>query len=219
VTVDAKGRVTGGTNPTTLSGYGITDALNLSGGTLTGALVLAADPTLPLHPATKQYVDNFVTGLDVKVSVRAISTSNITLSGTQTIDGVALIAGDRVLVAGQTTQTANGIYVVAAGAWSRATDADNTGSTSEVSSGMYTFVEAGTANASTGWVLNTPNPITLGSSNLTFTQFTGLGEITAGAGLTKTGATISVSGGVSGSFTSANAKTITVTNGIITAIV
>ena len=221
-TVDAKGRVTAtGTavtvtpawtsvtgKPTTLSGYGITDALALTGGTLTGALTLAADPTAALQAATKQYVDNAITGLDFKQSVRATTTANITLSGTQTIDGVALIAGDRVLVKDQTTANQNGIYVVAAGSWSRASDADNSPA-GEVTAGMYAFIEEGTTYASSGWVLATANPITLGSTNLSFQQFNGLGQLTAGTGLTKTGSTLSItaSGVSAGTYSSMTVDT------------
>jgi len=194
--------------PTTLSGYGITDALALTGGTLTGALTLAADPTAALQAATKQYVDNAITGLDFKQSVRATTTANITLSGTQTIDGVALIAGDRVLVKDQTTANQNGIYVVAAGSWSRASDADNSPA-GEVTAGMYAFIEEGTTYASSGWVLATANPITLGSTNLSFQQFNGLGQLTAGTGLTKTGSTLSItaSGVSAGTYSSMTVDT------------
>jgi phage-related tail fiber protein len=221
-TVDAKGRITAtGTavtvtpawtsvtgKPTTLSGYGITDALALAGGTLTGALILAADPTAALQAATKQYVDNVITGLDFKQSVRATTTANITLSGTQTIDGVVLIAGDRVLVKDQTTSNQNGIYVVAAGSWSRASDADNSPA-GEVSAGMYAFIEEGTTYASSGWVLATANQITLGSTNLSFQQFNGLGQLTAGTGLTKTGSTLSIttSGVTAGTYSSMTVDT------------
>jgi hypothetical protein len=165
-------------------------ALARSGGTMTGAITLAADPTNALHAATKQYVDATATGLDVKASVRAATVgSNITLSGTQTIDGVALVAGNRVLVKDQSTTSQNGIYVVAAGAWSRATDADVD---AEVHAGMFTFVTEGTVNADSGWVLTTNDPITVGTTGLSFSQFSGAGQITAGAGLTKNGNTIDV---------------------------
>jgi phage-related tail fiber protein len=150
-----------------------------------------ATPTLDTDAATKAYVDAARSGLDVKDSVRAATTANITLSGTQTIDGVSLIAGDRVLVKDQTTASGNGIYVVAAGAWSRATDAD---SSAEVTSGMFTFVEEGTVNGDSGYVLTTNGAITLGTTSLAFAQFSGTGQITAGAGLTKTGNTIDVVG-------------------------
>jgi phage-related tail fiber protein len=189
--------------PTTLSGYGITNALALTGGTLTGALTLAADPTNALHAATKQYVDNAITGLDFKASVRAATTANITLSGPQTIDGVALIAGDRVLVKDQTTPSQNGLYLVAAGAWTRTADADNSPA-GEVSSGLYTFIEEGTTYADSGWVLASNNPITIGTTALAFQQFNGLGQLTAGTGLTKSGNTLSItsSGVTAGTYSS-----------------
>ena len=153
--------------------------------------VTVGTPTVGGHAATKDYVDNAITGLDMKASVRVATTANITLSGTQTIDGVAVTDGDRVLVKDQNTASENGIYLVAAGSWTRTSDADNTPS-GEVTSGMYTFVEEGTTNADSGWVLSTNNPITLGSTNLSFVQFNGLGQITAGSGLTKTGNTMNV---------------------------
>lgn len=159
--------------PTTISGYGITDAY------------------------TKTEVDGLVTGLDFKQSVRVATTANITLSGTQTIDGVSVVAGNRVLVKDQSTASQNGIYVVAAGAWSRSTDADNSPA-GEVTAGMYCFVEEGTVNADSGWVLTTNDAITLGSTSLAFAQFNGLGQITAGTGLTKTGNTLNHSNSVTG---------------------
>jgi hypothetical protein len=177
--------------PTNISGFGITNAVSTDGGTLTGPLTLAADPSSALGAATKQYVDNAITGLDFKASVKVVAASNITLSGAQTVDGIALVASDRVLVAGQTLPATNGIYVVAAGAWSRSSDADNTVNTGEVSSGMYCLVEQGT-NANSGWVLSTTGTITLGTTALAFTQFTGTGQITAGSGITKTGNTLSL---------------------------
>lgn len=148
-----------------------------------------AEPTLDSDAATKAYVDAARSGLDVKQSVRVATTANITLSGTQTIDGISVIAGDRVLVKDQTTGSQNGIYVVAAGSWTRATDADTN---TEVTAGMFTFVTEGTVNADSGWVLTTNDAITLGTTALTFAQFSGAGQITAGAGLTKTGNTIDV---------------------------
>jgi hypothetical protein len=148
-----------------------------------------ADPTSAQDAATKAYVDAARSGLDVKDSVRAATTANITFSGTQTIDGVDLSAGDRVLVKNQSTASQNGIYVVAAGAWARSTDAD---SDTEVTPGLFTFVEEGTANADSGWVLSTNSAITLGSTSLAFAQFSGAGQIAAGEGLTKTGNQIDI---------------------------
>lgn len=150
------------------------------------------DPTAAQDAATKFYVDAVATGLDVKASCRVATTANITLSGAQTIDGVSVIAGNRVLVKNQSTASDNGIYVCAAGSWSRATDAD---ASAEVTGGMFVFISEGTVNASTGWALATADPITLGSTNLTFTQFSGAGTYLAGSGLTLTGSTFSIGAG------------------------
>jgi hypothetical protein len=177
----------------------MTGALQMGSQKITGL----ADPTAAQEAATKNYVDTRIDsvsqGLDVKASVRAATTANITLSGTQTIDGVALSAGDRVLVKNQSTASANGIYVVAVGAWSRSTDAD---ANADVTSGMFTFVEEGTTNANSGWVLITDGAITLGTTALSFEQFSGAGQITAGNGLSKSGNTLTV--------VSANTDNITV---------
>lgn len=149
------------------------------------------NPTDTSHVATKAYVDSFVQGLDTKASVRAATTADITLSGAQTIDGVSLSAGDRVLVKNQSTGSENGIYVVAAGSWSRSQDTDGN---SEVTPGMFVFVEEGTSNGDNGYVLTTNGTITLGTTTLTFQQFSGAGQITAGDGLTKSGNTINAVG-------------------------
>jgi Phage-related tail fibre protein len=148
--------------------------------------------TNPQDAANKAYVDAAAQGLDVKVSVRVATTANIPLTGIQTIDGVTLIAGNRVLIKNQTAGQDNGIWTVASGAWVRATDADVS---AEVSSGLFTFVEEGTTNANSGWLLTTPDPITLGTTPLAFAQFSGAGTVAAGAGLTKTGNVIDVIGG------------------------
>ena len=167
----------------------IPSVLPLAGGIMTGVLTLFGDPISALHAATKQYVDNIAVGLDFKQSARVATTADITLSGTQTIDGVSVNVNDRVLVKDQSTAANNGIYVCAGGAWSRATDADVS---SEVTSGMFVFVSEGTVNADSGWVLSTNDAITLGTTSLTFVQFSGAGQITAGTGLTKTGNTLAI---------------------------
>jgi hypothetical protein len=187
VTVDTYGRVTS-TATASLSDLSAPTAdLSIGGFKLTNL----ADPVGDQDAATKAYVDAARSGLDVKASVRAATTANISLTGTQTIDGVVLIAGDRVLVKDQSTASTNGIYVVAAGAWSRSTDAD---SSAEVTAGMFTFVAEGTTNADSGWVLSTNDTIVLNTTALTFVQFSGAGQVTAGAGLTKTGNTLDVIG-------------------------
>jgi hypothetical protein len=155
-----------------------------------------ATPTDANDAANKAYVDAARSGLDVKQSVRAATTANIDLStdleNGDAIDGVTLATGDRVLVKNQSTGSQNGIYVVAAsGAASRATDFD---SSEEVTPGAFMFVEEGTANADTGWVLTTDGAITVGTTSLVFAQFSGAGDVTAGDGLTKTGSTLDVVG-------------------------
>jgi hypothetical protein len=150
-----------------------------------------ADPASAQDAATKAYVDAARMGLDVKQSARVATTVNITLSGTQTIDGVTVVAGDRVLVKNQTTGSQNGIYDVAVGSWSRASDSD---SNAKVTTGLFTFVSEGTVNADSGWVLTTNDTITLGTTSLAFAQFSGAGQITTGAGLTKNGNTIDAVG-------------------------
>lgn len=146
-------------------------------------------PSSDSDAATKSYVDSLKQGLDVKQSVRAATTANITLSGTQTIDGVSLSVGDRVLVKDQNSGSQNGIYVVASGSWTRDSDADTS---SKVTAGMFTFVTEGTANGDTGWVLVTNDSITLDTTSLSFSQFSGAGQLVGGAGLTKTGNTLDV---------------------------
>ena len=158
--------------------------------------ISVATPSADGHAATKGYVDAARSGLDVKQSVRVATTAAINLSADleagDVIDGVTLVAGDRVLVKDQGTASENGIYVaVASGAASRATDADTS---AEVTAGMFTFVSEGTANADSGWVLTTNDTITLGTTALAFAQFSGAGQVTAGDGLTKTGNTINVVG-------------------------
>jgi len=158
--------------------------------------IKVATPTEDAHAATKAYVDAARSGLDVKQSVRAATTAAVLLaSGLENgdaIDGVTLATSDRVLVKNQSTASENGIYVVqASGAAVRATDFDGTG---EVSGGAFTFVEEGTVNADSGWVVTSNGAITVGTDAIAWVQFSGAGQITAGDGLTKTGNTINAVG-------------------------
>jgi len=161
-----------------------TGAVALNSQKITGlANGVAADDA-----ATKGQVDAAQAGLDAKDACRVATTANITLSGEQSIDGVTTTT-DRVLVKNQSTASQNGIYVSASGAWARSTDAD---ASAEVTSGLYTFITEGTANGSTGFVLTTDDPITVGTTALTFSQFSGLAQLVGGTGITKTGNTINV---------------------------
>lgn len=154
-----------------------------------------AEPVADSDAATKYYVDAARAGLDVKQSVRAATTVNITLSNTQVVDGVSLAIGNRVLVKNQTTASQNGIYDVQSGAWVRSADAN---STDKVTSGMFCFVESGTVNADCGFVLTTDDPITLGTTALDFALFSSSGTLIAGNGLTKTGYTLDVNTAANG---------------------
>ena len=173
----------------------------------------------------KSYVDAVANGLDVKASVRVATTANLSgtynngngtitagSNGAISIDGVTLSVNDRVLVKDQTTQTQNGFYKVtatgsggAAFVLTRTPDAD---AASELTGGAFTFVEEGTANADNGYVLTTNGTPTLGTTAITFEQFSGAGQISAGAGLTKTGNTIDVVGTADKITVAANAVTI-----------
>jgi hypothetical protein len=166
--------------------------LSLSTGTFDfssgDAIVSVNTPSADSHAATKGYVDGIAQGLNWKESVRAATTADITLSGTQTIDGVAVVADDRVLVKDQTDQTENGIYVAASGSWARADDMDAAGEFS----GAAIFIQEGTANADTGYVCTNNGDVTIGTDNIAFTQFTGAGQLSAGNGIDITNSTISV---------------------------
>ena len=156
-----------------------------------------ADPTLAAHIATKGYVDAARQGLDVKQSVRVASTGNVVIASAleagDIIDGVTLVAGDRVLLKNQTTTSQNGIYVaVASGPASRSSDANGTADTGELKSGTFVFVEEGTVNFDSGFVVSTDGTIAVGTDAITWTQFSGAGSFDAGDGLSKTGTQVNV---------------------------
>lgn len=160
------------------------DTANLNKLTINDAPVVDTDAT------NKAYVDAAVTGLSWKNSVKVATTSSIALSGLQTIDGVTVIADDRVLVKNQTNGLENGIYTVTTGTWLRSLDAN---STTEIrSAGVW--VELGTSQGGTGWVSNASSVVgfSLGVHSFTFTQFNGASGITAGVGVDKSGNTMSV---------------------------
>jgi len=154
------------------------------------------DPTSPQDAATKAYVDALATGLQIKGSVAALSNSNIaSLSGlSTTVDSVALnVDGMRVLLTAETSAVDNGIYVVHSGTWTRSSDM----AAGSHASGSFIFVNtppSGTNTyGNTGWACNTAaGSDVVGTNSLSFTEFSAAGEIAAGAGLTKTGSTLSI---------------------------
>ena len=202
------GNVTGNTSGTALTVTQAAQTAITSVGTLNGLAVAGsqtitmgsnrvtnvADPTSAQDAASKAYVDAVKVGLDVKDSVVAASTGNGTLASafanSSTLDGVTLATNDRILLKDQSTGAENGIYTVnSSGAPTRATDFD---ADSEVTSGAFTFVTEGTANGDSGFVLTTNDAITVGTTAMTFAQFSGAGQITAGSALTKSGNTLNV---------------------------
>ena len=153
-----------------------------------------ATPTGGTDAANKNYVDAQLQGLDVKNSVRVATTANGTLSSAfangQTVDGITLATNDRILIKDQSTGSENGIYTVnASGAPTRATDFD---ADSEVTGGTFFFVEEGTVNADNGFVMTNDGSVTVGTTALVFTQFSGAGQVIAGGALTKSGNTLNV---------------------------
>ena len=175
---------------------------------------------------TKTYVDSVANGLDVKASVRVATTANLgatynngagtlTNSGSQAalaIDGVTLVANDRVLVKDQSTAAQNGFYKVTtvgdgSSNWvlTRTPDAD---AANELTAGAFTFTTEGSENGDNGYVLATNGAVTLGTTAINFEQFSGAGQITAGNGLTKTGNTINAVGTADKITVSADAITI-----------
>ena len=165
-------------------------------------------PTNSTDAATKAYVDSATEGLHIHESVVAATTENVNLANAlengDTLDGITLATGDRILVKNQTTTSENGIYVVqASGQPVRATDFDTA---TEVDSGDFVFVYSGTANASTGWV-QTNRPATIGTDPIVFTQFSGAGTYLAGNGLTLTGTTFSINTGVTADLSTAQTLT------------
>ena len=143
----------------------------------------------------KEYVDSVASGLDVKDSVRVASTGNVDLANDVyngvTLDGVVLSTGDRVLLKDQTTGSENGIYIVGANAAAiaRSPDMDDN---AEVTSGLFTFVESGSSNADAGFVLTTDGSITVGTTAIAFSQFSGAGSLNAGTGISKSGNTFNI---------------------------
>ena len=210
---DEIGMAVGGSNAATLSASALTlasghDIVLSGGGELTG---LPATPSGATAAVSKAYADSLSAGLDPKESVKAATVSDPggtynSSGGTGgtgeytamdltagAFDGVTLAVNDRVLIKNASPDTENGIYVVttagAAGVIERSSDQDGTPS-NEVSGGNFTFVEEGTTNANTGWVLTGTGELTLNTDSIVWTQFSGAGSVTAGIGLSQSGTTL-----------------------------
>ena len=202
-----------------------------------GDLTIADAPVNDTDAANKAYVDSTASGLDVKQSVRVATTAALpayTAAGTGvgktltanavgvlTVDGVATVLNNRILVKDQSASHADhGIYKVTtegtagvAFVLTRAIDFDQA---AEVTAGAFTFVAEGTTNADSGWVLTTNDAIVVDTTTLAFSQFSGAGSITAGAGLTKTGNTLDVVSSNTGIVVNADdiALTLNATSGL-----
>ena len=202
ITINAKGLTTSITTAAviapagTLSGNtlaaGVTASSLTSLGTVASLTVTAGTisttPTASTDIANKLYVDTVAQGLDAKASCVAATTADITLSGAQTIDGISIVAGNRVLVKNQSLSQNNGIYLCASGAWTRTTDAN----TWDALTSAFTFIEQGTLNGDCGFVCTANAGGTLGTTALPWSQFSGAGTFTAGTGLTLTGSVFSL---------------------------
>ena len=182
------------TGASTLAGVSMSGTLNMNNNSIENVAV----PSQAHHAATKAYVDAVSAGLHWKETCSVATTTNLSiatdLEAGDSIDGVVLTAGMRVLVKDQTTASENGIYVASAsGAASRAVDF----TTSDDVAGFAVFVEQGTSSADQAYVVtNNTGSATPGTSALVFSQFTGTGQITAGDGLDKNGNTLSVNSSV-----------------------
>jgi len=174
ITTNAQGQITAVTNTTI-------NAVTLTTGSISSAPVNTTDI------ANKLYVDTVAQGLAPKSPVLVATTANITLSGEQTIDGVTT-SSSRVLVKNQSLSQNNGIYVSSSGAWTRSSDANTW---SQLVS-AFVFVEEGTTQADTGWTCTVDPGGTLGTTPVTWVQFSGAGTYLAGTGLTLTGNTFSI---------------------------
>jgi hypothetical protein len=202
VTINAKGLTTSITTAAVIAPAGTLSGNTLAAGVTASSLTslgtiasltatagtVATTPTASTDIANKLYVDTVAQGLDAKASCVAATTADITLSGAQTIDGVSIVAGNRVLVKNQTLSENNGIYLCASGSWTRTTDAN----TWDALTSAFTFIEQGTVNADCGFVCTANAGGTLGTTSLPWSQFSGAGTFTAGTGLTLTGSVFSL---------------------------
>jgi hypothetical protein len=203
--------LTGTSNIFTFAGAGGSGTVELKGIT---------NPTAATSAATKSYVDSVTQGIHWKQSVVAASTANVTLASAvangSTLDGITLATNDRILLKDQTTGSENGIYIVAAsGAPARADDF----ASGDTVAATAVFIQEGTTNADSGYVVTSDSGSdTVGTDAITFTQFTSLGQITAGSALSKTASTLDVNVDDSSIEVSADAlqiKALGVTNAML----
>lgn len=195
LTIDIDSTVTTNTGTQTLTNktLGAGNSLSASLDAGSNKIINLAAPTNATDAATKAYVDAVSEGLHIHQAARAYASANldilIDIEAGKVLDGVTLVAGDRVLLNGQTNQSQNGIYVVqSVGSAVRAADFD---SPAEIDSGDFIFVSQGTVFANTGWV-QTNAVGTIGADAVSFTQFSGAGTYTAGAGLSLVGTVFSI---------------------------
>lgn len=174
------------------------------------------DGSADTDAATVGQMKALVNGLDVKASVRVATTAAGTLASSfenaDTVDGVTLATGDRILIKNQATGSENGVYTVnASGAPTRATDAD---ASAEVTGGFTVWVNEGTTNGDTQWTLTTNDPITVGTTALTFTQ-TDKSALTFSGGLTKAGNAVTRDDLTGDVTTTGNGTATTIANGVV----
>ena len=195
-TFDSYGRASGysAVATTDLTALLNTTYLSLAGGTMVGQLLLSADPTQDMGAVTKRYADAIAAGRRDKDSVKLCSNINVNIAnpGTSTFDAVSAVSGDRILCINQTAPAENGPWVFngAAVPMTRPSDFD---SNAEVVNGATFFVDQGSNFSDNNFTLISSGPYVLGTTALTFTQTSSLGQVSTGNGLTKTGSTISIS--------------------------
>ena len=175
--------------------------------TTTGSI--STTPSNPTDLVNKNYVDMFVQGYAIKAECQVATTSNITLSGLQTIDGYTTLANDRVLVKNQSISAQNGIYVASSGAWARSSDANTWNSLISA----FTFIMNGSSQQNSGWVCTIASGGTLGTTPVTWSQLASASSYFAGTGLTLSSYTFSITPvGTAGTYGSASSVPVFVTN-------
>jgi fibronectin-binding autotransporter adhesin len=226
ITINGTAVALGGSRTITLADLG---GVAKTGDTMSGPLTLNANPTASLQAATKQYVDNLVSGLFIKEAARVATQSNISgtytngtngvgakLTGSgplDTISGLTVNVGDRVLVKNQTTKSQNGIYLMTASNPFELTRAIDFNNSLNMNAGDAFFVGEGTL-ATTQWIMTTTGAINTGTTDVEFTQFGGPGTYTGGTGIEVNGTTISNKGVLS--VTGSGAVSATTVNGAVT---